>query len=263
MHADVAKRMEALYRKAYDLVERDRFIEAKGLLEECLSLGSNPAVDVAARQELARVLRALGDLHGALELRREVKAIAPDRHANLWKLAELLAEMGSLEEALTEVTAALEYEPAHQAYKATQARIKHLLGSSLVFRTHVDRKLGFEVGIPEHWAITNGLRGLLARLIERSVVVATAPSYEGFARMAVGVRKADSGTENRQRNEFAEEIRITVAGVPATQVKYVFAGTTFCKTSVVRGGREYLIQFGHDGSFVPTIDRIVRSFKFL
>ena len=139
MQSHVAKRMEALYRKAYDLIERERFVEAKDLLEECLGLGSNPAVDAAARQELARVRRELGDLNGALTLRLEVKQIAPDRHANLWKLADLLAEMGRLEEALAEVTAALEYDPAHLGYMATHARIKKLLRGVGVVYWHVSR----------------------------------------------------------------------------------------------------------------------------
>lgn len=265
------ERIESLYRTAYDLADKDRFAEAKEVLEECLSLGSHPAVDVPARQELARALRELGDLRGALELRRNIKRMAPDRHANLWKLADLLAEMGHLDEALAEAQAALQCQPENQRYLKTFARIRRLLrtsgaeadGAVLAFRTHTVCALGFEVGIPEDWVIASGLFHHLANLLQRNAITAAAPHYDGFARMGIQVRKTDAITTARQRNEYAGETRLAVAGVSGIQAQYAIGGTRFRKISIVKGSREYLIQFGHDGTFDPIIDRIIRSFKFV
>jgi len=38
--------------------------------------------------------------------------------------------------------------------------------------------------------------------------------------------------------------------------------STFRKVAVVHDGREYMMQFGHDGSFCSVIDRVLRSFRF-
>jgi tetratricopeptide (TPR) repeat protein len=81
MNADRDEQLGALFKRGYALVDKGRFAEAKPIFEACLWFGPHPQYDVAIRQELARVLRELGDLEGALALRLDAKSLQPDRHA--------------------------------------------------------------------------------------------------------------------------------------------------------------------------------------
>ena len=103
----------------------------------------------------------------------------------------------------------------------------------------------------------------MANALEGNAVTATAPEDDGFARMAVSVRPADESSRRRQEVEYPGEIRTSIAGIPATEAKYVNAGTTFRKVSIVHNGKEYLIQCGHDGSFDSVIDAMLKSFQFI
>jgi hypothetical protein len=90
---------------------------------------------------------------------------------------------------------------------------------------------------------------VVANAVQRNAVTATAPDGEGFARMAVSVRPVDASSTRRQGVEYPGETRTTIADVPATEAEYVSTGTTLRKVSVVHDGKDYLIQFGHDGSY--------------
>jgi tetratricopeptide (TPR) repeat protein len=271
MNADRDEQLGALFKRGYALVDKGRFAEAKPIFEACLWFGPHPQYDVAIRQELARVLRELGDLEGALALRLDAKSLQPDRHANLWKLADLLCEMGRYGEALKEAEAAMRFAPDHPHYQQTYAHIKRMLNASSAskpdlapdLRLHTDSARGFEVGIPKGWEMPSGFLYHIANLFERSAISASCPSNQGFARMAIRVGKIGDRAKMRAKAEFPAEARLAVSGVPATHVEYNHGTTYFRKLAVINNGREYLLQFAHDGHSDLTIDAIIRSFRFL
>jgi len=116
--------VEKLYRRAFDLVEKRQFAAARPILEQCLLHDLDSSYAAPVRQELARVLQELGDTQGAVRLRMEVKRLAPDRHANLWKLAQLLAELGRDDEALPEALQAARLEPTNPRYRELVAELR-------------------------------------------------------------------------------------------------------------------------------------------
>lgn len=298
MQDNIHERRVALYQQAYDLVDKGWFAQAQPILEECLALGSDPSLDVPVRQELARVRRELGDLQGALDLRYEVKRLAPDRHANLCMLAQLLDELGRIEEAAEEARAAVRLVPNNRKYldtltllerksraisphaplpESAKRKSRGVASDQLQdFRVYANTQFLFEVSIPYNWQVEirneGEIRGgLVSRLLSRlstfsggtDVLTATAPQDEGFARAGILVRAFDRYAEKRGKMQFAAESQVSVAGIPAIQVEYVLRGTRFRKIAVQYQGQEYVLQFAHDGTFDVTIDRIVRSFRFL
>lgn len=223
-----------------------------------------------------------------MNLRYDLKRLAPDRHANLWKLAQLLDELGRLEDALREARAAVRIVPNNRAYRDTLTLIERKLSNSAGQAVTPLRDLRaypnsefhfefhFEVSVPNNWQVEIRKEGEIAggwvsRLLSRlstlsggtDVFTATAPRDEGFARMGILVRQIDRHAKGRAKKEFSAETQVSVAGVPAIQVEYVFRGTLFRKIAVQNRGQEYVLQFGHDGTFDTTIDRIIRSFRFL
>lgn len=134
--------------------------------------------------------------------------------------------------------------------------------------THTDLARGFEIEIPDGWKISGGLLDWLVNLFEKNAVTAMAPRQEGFARMAVTVRNVDREALKRHLVTYSSETYVSVAGLPATAVRYDRQGCAFRKFSVIseKSFREYLIQFGYDDAwpeFDSIIDRVVKSFRLL
>jgi tetratricopeptide (TPR) repeat protein len=146
-----------LYKRAFGLVEVRRFAEARPVLEECLQLNPGLQVGIPARQELARVLYELGDRDGSLRLRFAVKALAPDRHANFWKLAQLLAELGRPDEALAEAERADRIEPRPH-YRQLVEHLCGVVGQPARDRTPVGYVfLSWTTGTPRDNAATQAI----------------------------------------------------------------------------------------------------------
>lgn len=141
------------------------------------------------------------------------------------------------------------------------------------FTTFTSPEYGFQIDIPADWKLTVNRRkartGFFGRLVdafsERSVFIALLPEAQpGFARMGVEVRTADQSSLARQQVDHPSERRTVAGGLPAIEAKYTTAGTRFCKVAVINDGREYIIQFGHDGALSDDlIEEMVHSFKFI
>lgn len=103
-----------LYVRAYEAVAERRYSEARVLLEKCLREDPD---HVLAHKELAVVLKAQGDMRGALRHRREVKRLDPADTINRANLTELLAGFGAKREALREADELLALQPGDRAYQ--------------------------------------------------------------------------------------------------------------------------------------------------
>jgi len=108
-----------LYERAYEAVAEGRYLEARELLERCLSEEPN---HVLAHKELAVVLRELGDVRGALDHRRHVKRLAPSDRLNRLNILALLEVLGARNEALCEIDELLQEEPNNREFRALKAR---------------------------------------------------------------------------------------------------------------------------------------------
>jgi tetratricopeptide (TPR) repeat protein len=110
----------SLYDQAYEAVSKGRYLEARTLLESCLS--ENPD-HTLAHKELAVVLRQLDDVKGALAHRREVKRLAPSDTLNRVNMSVLLDVLGARDEALREVEELLEMEPNNREAQTLKAEL--------------------------------------------------------------------------------------------------------------------------------------------
>jgi len=109
-----------LYEKAYESVAAGHYLEARDLLERCLS--ENPE-HILAHKEMAIVLRELGDVRGALDHRWQVKRLDPSDKLNRVNIVLLLAVLGARDEALREIGELLQEVPDNREFQAIKARL--------------------------------------------------------------------------------------------------------------------------------------------
>ncbi len=109
-----------LYARAYESVALGNFSEARILLEECLAEDPD---HVLAHKELAVVLEKLGNIHGALRQREEVKRLAPSDVVNRRKLAWLLAGCGARGAALRGVRECVVEQPNDPIAQELEAKL--------------------------------------------------------------------------------------------------------------------------------------------
>jgi len=129
-----------LYEMAYEAVSEGRYLEARDLLERCLS--DNPD-HVLAHKELAVVLKKTGDLRGALSHRREVKRLDPSDTVNRFNLADSLAVLGARDDALQEVEELLSMEPYNPTFQALKTA---LMDNFLTYPQHYDEESQQQLG---------------------------------------------------------------------------------------------------------------------
>lgn len=114
------------------------------------------------RMDLALLLRARGDLDGAVRELREARRILPDRSLYAMALGTTLAMGGALPEAATELLAALERQPCLVPARAKLAAVLLEMGRSAEAGHQARTALEFDPGNPQ-------LRQIAARLGRRSV----------------------------------------------------------------------------------------------
>lgn len=111
---DIPDRVVGEYRRAFRLVEEQRYVEAKSILKTCIE--SYPHF-VVARKEHALVLRKLGDLDAALVERQAIKRMAPADEATRQELVTLLTLLGCREEAFAEAVELRKMHPLNMSYR--------------------------------------------------------------------------------------------------------------------------------------------------
>lgn len=131
------------------LVRQRRYREAAALLERVLAAAPSRW---PAWNGLGECLGGLGDAKRAADAFRQARDAAPDVIAPRMNLAEVLAAGGRAAEAVTELEAVLDREPAHAPALARLGSLRHGLGDYAAAARCFDRLTRLDPGRAESWA---------------------------------------------------------------------------------------------------------------